>query len=112
MQAAREKALLLRRRRSASMESLARGGQGADLTGILRSLPWRAAIPTVVDLLQASADPAAPFFVEIGEEILVDPAEAVTYASPLSLYRLPQDVSGAVGEDVDGDSSAVQDGPV
>jgi hypothetical protein len=107
VEAAREKALLLRRRRSASMNSLVRGGQEVDLTATLGALPWRAAIATVVDLLQASADPATPFFVEIGEEVLVDPAGAVTYASPLSLYRLPQDVSGAVG----GDSSAVQGGP-
>ncbi|MER6145214.1 hypothetical protein ABT174_35210 [Streptomyces sparsogenes] len=107
VEAAREKALLLRRRRSASMNSLVRGGQEADLTATLGTLPWRTAIATVVDLLQASADPATPFFVEIGEEVLVNPAGAVTYASPLSLYRLPQDVSGAVG----GDSSAVQEGP-
>ncbi|MFF7159750.1 hypothetical protein [Streptomyces sp. NPDC008139] len=108
VEAAREKALLLHRRRSAALESLARGRQEADLTGTLGALPWRAAIATVVDLLQASADPAVPFFVETGEEIHVDPVGAVTYASALTLYRLPQDVSGA---GVGGGSSAVQEGP-
>ncbi|WP_406349749.1 hypothetical protein [Streptomyces sp. NBC_00658] len=99
VEAAREKARQLRRRRAASMELWLDGGQEADLTAALRALPWPAAVAAVVDLLQASADPTTPFFLQVGDGILVESAGTVTYASPLSLYRLPADASGAADPD-------------
>jgi hypothetical protein len=89
------------------MELWLKGGQEADLIATLRALPWPAAIAAVVDLLQASADPTTPYFVQVGDGILVEPVGTVTYASPLSLYRLPEDVSGAA--DPDPDASAEQE---
>lgn len=107
LEVARQKARQLRQRRAASMQLWLSGGQEADLTAPLRALPWPAAIAAVVDLMQASADPTTPYFVQVSDGILVEPAGTVTYASPLSLYRLPEDVSGAA--DPDPDASAEQE---
>lgn len=99
VEAARHKARQLRRRRAASMELWLSGSQETDVTATLRALPWPAAIAAVVDLLQASVDPTTPYFVQVGDGILVEPAGPVTYVSPLSLYRLPEDASGAADPD-------------
>ncbi|WP_327432980.1 hypothetical protein [Streptomyces sp. NBC_01236] len=105
VEAAREKAKMLRQRREASMQFWLNGGQEAELTSSLQALQWPAAISAVVDLLQASADPSVPYFVEVSKALAVSSDGPVTYATPLSVYRVPQDASGAAGESVDQEDS-------
>ncbi|MEE1751161.1 hypothetical protein [Streptomyces sp. SP18CS02] len=95
---ARRRVQQMRRRRAAAAEQHLQGRQEADPTDVLRAWPWRSAIIAVVDLLQASADPAVPFFVDVGHSVLVSSDGPVSYASPLVLYRVPDDVSQAGGE--------------
>ncbi len=103
---AREKAQRLRQRREASMQFWLKGGEEAELTSSLQALRWPAAISAVVDLLQASADPSVPYFVEVSSSLAVAPDGPVTYATPLSVYRVPQDASGAADKSVDQEGSS------
>jgi hypothetical protein len=96
VESARTKAALVRQRREATVTLLMAGKDEADVTAALRALPWQAAVKHVVDLLRAAADPAIPFILDISREVVVDPAGPVTYASPISVYRIPdspQDMS-------------------
>ncbi|WP_326731898.1 hypothetical protein [Streptomyces phaeochromogenes] len=91
--AARMRAEALQQRRAVVMELLLDGQSEVDLTEQVSSLPWRNAIRRVVDVLRASSDPLSLYFVEVSPRVLVDPVGPVTYSSPVTLFRLPQDAS-------------------
>ncbi|MFG2227704.1 hypothetical protein [Streptomyces sp. NPDC048644] len=93
VEAARTRAAARRQQRLASMELLLGGQAEADLTQALRGRPWRAAVKMLTNALRASADPSVPFIVEMSVGLVIDPAGPVTYASPVSLFRVPQDTS-------------------
>lgn len=89
VETARAKTALARQRREAIV-TLLMGGKGeADVTAALRALPWQAAVKHLVELLRAAADPNIPFVLDISREVIVDTAGPVTYASPVTAYRLP-----------------------
>ncbi|MEW2623774.1 hypothetical protein [Streptomyces sp. NPDC048106] len=93
VETARARAAALREQRLAAMELLIGGRDEADLTQALRGRSWRAAVTMLARVLRASADPSVPFMVEVSGGLAIDPAGPVTYASPVSLFRVPQDTS-------------------
>ncbi|MFC9616591.1 hypothetical protein [Streptomyces sp. NPDC056938] len=93
VETARARAAALREQRLASMELLIGGQDEADLTPALRGRPWREAVRMLARALRASADPSVPFIVEVSAGLVIDPVGPVTYASPVSLFRVPQDTA-------------------
>ncbi|MEV6400204.1 hypothetical protein AB0M39_36380 [Streptomyces sp. NPDC051907] len=94
VETARAKAALARRRREATVILLMAGKDEADVTARLRALPWQTAVKHLVDMLRAAADPAIPLMRDISREVIVDAAGPVTYASPVTVYRIPDSPQG------------------
>lgn len=88
------------------MTLLMAGKDEADVTAALRALPWQAAVRHMVDLLRAAADPAIPFMLDISREVIVDAAGPVTYASPVTVYRIPDSP-----QDMNDDTEAAPQSP-
>lgn len=77
------------RQRRLAIESHLGGAESVDLTEALGRMGWPAAAVELVVLLGASADPAQPFTVTLGEGILIDTKAPVTYLHPVVLHRAP-----------------------
>lgn len=106
VEAARAKAALARQRREATVTLLMAGKDEADVTNVLRALPWQEAVKHLVELLRAAADPAIPFMLNLSREVIVDAAGPVTYASPVTAYRIPDSPQG-----MDDDTEAAPQSP-
>lgn len=76
-----------RERRAAAAELHLQGRDETDLTGVVRAAGWPGAVRIVVDALLNSAEPSAPFTVELSKALLVDPTGPVSYITPLTLRR-------------------------
>jgi len=89
VETARAKAARARQSREAAVTVLMAGKDEADVTADLCALHWQTAARRVVDLLRVAADPAIPYMLDISHEVIVDATGPVTYASPVTVYRLP-----------------------
>jgi hypothetical protein len=106
VETARAKAALARQRREATVTLLMAGKDVADVTARLRALPWQAAVQHLVDMLRAAADPAIPLMLDISREVIVDAAGPVTYASPVTMSRIPDSP-----QDMNDDAEAAPQSP-
>jgi hypothetical protein len=74
------------RRRALAAEQHLQGEPTRDLTATVRGLGWAAAARLLGDLFALDTDPGAPYSVELGDAVFVDPDGPVTYAAPLTLH--------------------------